>query len=338
MDPEHRGEPSDHRGDDRAHLDERSGFPGFHGIRPGFCRIDCGERGPRRDNTRVRVGGRDILPGERDVDHDLTRISGIFIGLPTLPACFRMFSFSAGDHSSISMATQCLDRVVFIPLHWTHPMSDFIPAPDGQFDNWQENYFNFADEHINDLGLDRSDIDILNDAKALWQTTYIDQAAAHSAARAATAAKKAAKADYIALLRSYTRQIQANPIVTNALREGLGITVPDTDISPIAPPKSAPTLHVDISQRFHHTIKFYNADNGRGKPAGAASVEIWFRAGEEPAGPDQLTYAGLASGFTYERKFTSANANQPIYYMARWMNAKGEPGPWSEPVRATVAA
>lgn len=215
---------------------------------------------------------------------------------------------------------------------------DYIPASDGNFDNWQSNYYTYANDNSGALNLSIDQITALNSARGAWTAAYADQTAAQAAAKGATETKAEAKSAYIALIRSTTRQIQADPDVTNAQRDGLGITVPDSEVTPILPPKFAPTVKVDVSQRFKHIIKFFNQENGRAKPEGAVTAEVWFKEGSEPAGPDELTFVGLASSFTYERDFNSAEANQSMYYMARWMNAKGQPGPWSEPVRATVAA
>jgi predicted phage tail protein len=36
-------------------------------------------------------------------------------------------------------------------------------------------------------------------------------------------------------------------------------------------------------------------------------------------------------------QYTGAQAGQMAYYWLRWVNTRGEKGPWSEPVSATIA-
>jgi predicted phage tail protein len=45
----------------------------------------------------------------------------------------------------------------------------------------------------------------------------------------------------------------------------------------------------------------------------------------------------LNSGTPYLAEYTGAQAGQMVYYWLRWVNTRGEKGPWSEPVSATIA-
>ena len=36
-------------------------------------------------------------------------------------------------------------------------------------------------------------------------------------------------------------------------------------------------------------------------------------------------------------EYTGAQAGQMVWYWLRWVNTRGDKGPWSEPVSATIA-
>jgi len=46
---------------------------------------------------------------------------------------------------------------------------------------------------------------------------------------------------------------------------------------------------------------------------------------------------GLPHGTPYLAEYTGAQAGQMVCYWLRWVNTRGEKGPWSEPVSATIA-
>src|ERR1035437_5980154 len=50
----------------------------------------------------------------------------------------------------------------------------------------------------------------------------------------------------------------------------------------------------------------------------------------------QLAYVATDSGTPYLAEYTGAQAGQMACYWLRWINTRGEKGPWSEPVSATI--
>lgn len=216
--------------------------------------------------------------------------------------------------------------------------TDFVPQGDTQFESWFANYVTYAGENSGALGLTIDDITDLSAAQGAFESAMADHTAAQAAARGATDTKNSAKGDAITLVRTLTRQIQADPSVTNEQREGLGITVPDDERTSIAAPKFPPTVQVITNARLQHTMRFFNHDGGRSKPAGATNLEVWYTVGAPPAETSELRFAGLASKFTLVRDFPVEDGGQTLFYMVRWVNAKGQHSPWSETVAATIAA
>jgi hypothetical protein len=81
------------------------------------------------------------------------------------------------------------------------------------------------------------------------------------------------------------------------------------------------------------------AQHRRAKPPGVASVIIFRAVGDEPVrSPQNAAYLTLATRTAFTSTFTRADHGKTATYFARWINTKGEAGPWSLPMTAPVAA
>lgn len=116
------------------------------------------------------------------------------------------------------------------------------------------------------------------------------------------------------------------------------------------PPSTRPLVRVDTSQRLLHTLRFSDESTPtrRRKPHGVLGAEVWVALAAPHDPPPLLTFAGEnpAGAFrflsvnargTLQTDFTTAEAGQTAYYALRWLNTRGETGPWSEVAAATVA-
>ncbi|HEV7858837.1 MAG TPA: hypothetical protein VGO91_09435, partial [Pyrinomonadaceae bacterium] len=65
--------------------------------------------------------------------------------------------------------------------------------------------------------------------------------------------------------------------------------------------------------------------------------EIWSKIGDPaPSDPSQLHFMGLDTSTPYMVQFGGEDAGKTAYYMLRWVNSKGEQGPWSQTASATI--
>lgn len=97
---------------------------------------------------------------------------------------------------------------------------------------------------------------------------------------------------------------------------------------------------IDFSTRLQHTINFFDegTPNKKAKPEGVHGCEIWAKiGGDAPKDQSELAYLATDTGSPYLKPFTSPDAGKTAYYWLRWVNTKGEQGPWSAPVSAMIA-
>jgi len=223
-------------------------------------------------------------------------------------------------------------------------MPDYLPAGDTQFSAWLENFVTYASAHLADLGLVLGDLAPVTSAQTTWNTAHPANVAAQAAAEAARQAKDAARFGVEAAVRPLVRRLQASPAVDNSERAALGITVPDTEPTPVGPPTSRPLVKVDTRQRLQHTIHFTDelTPTSKAKPAGVSGVEVWVKVAPvsdpPPTDPAALTFIALDTRTPYRLDLEGADGGKNAHYMLRWVNTKGEKGPWSETATATIGA
>jgi hypothetical protein len=218
--------------------------------------------------------------------------------------------------------------------------TDNIPPADADFNNWIVPFSNYVNTNAAAMGLAPNDIAPLTAAVATWSTAYPAHNAATATATAATTNKDQARTVIESLTRPLIQQLQASPKVTNAQRNTMKITVRATTRTRASVPQTAPMATVDTSRRLQHIIDFRDSASpkSKAKPAGVAGCEIWGKVGSPaPTDISQLAYVATDSGTPYLAEYTGAQAGQMVYYWLRWVNTRGEKGPWSEPVSATIA-
>jgi hypothetical protein len=97
---------------------------------------------------------------------------------------------------------------------------------------------------------------------------------------------------------------------------------------------------VDTSQRLQHTISFVDelSPTSKAKPGGVSGCEVWVKIGTAPADPNELSYLATDTRTPYTAVFEGADGGKMANYMLRWVNTRGERGPWSQTVSATITA
>ncbi len=220
-------------------------------------------------------------------------------------------------------------------------MPDFIPPPDPAFNNWQDTFLTFVTGNRAALGVSTGDLTALTAAQTDWTDKYATHQATQAQALSDRQAKDDARAAYVTLIRAAVGQMQKNPAVTDAQRQSMQITVADQIHTPAAVPSSKPVGKIDTSQRLRHIIEFRDegTPTSRAKPAGVAACEVWLFIGTAaPAGPDAMHLQAVDKTSPYIMEFDSADAGKTAWWALRWVNTRGEHGPWSATVSATIGA
>lgn len=220
----------------------------------------------------------------------------------------------------------------------------YIPRPDADFAAFAAHYFQAVVKWWERNGLDQSDLKPLETAVSVWQKEYPAHVAAQARAEAARQSKDAARANLEREIRPVTNFIQTYPKTTDADRATIGITVrqPGASLSP--PPTGRPLARVDTSERLRHTIRFSDeaTPTRKARPRGTLGAEVRVKLVDPgqpaPSDPEALSFVTVATNGVVTTDYPSTAGGKTAVYMLRWMGPRGQVGPWSEAVNATVAA
>ena len=220
----------------------------------------------------------------------------------------------------------------------------YIPRPDGDFAAWANHYYEAVKKFYDAQGFDPTDLKPLETALENWNKDYPAHVAAQQRAEGARQAKDAARAALEKEVRPVTNFVQGYPKTTNADRAEMGITVRDTSPTPAPAPTSRPLALVESGQRLTHQLRLVDESTPtrRARPAGVLGAEVWVKLVDAdqptPTDPAALTFLTMTTKPSFRAEFKAGEGGKTAVYMARWVNTRGEKGPWSEITTATVAA
>ncbi|MDR1337048.1 MAG: hypothetical protein LBK22_09485 [Tannerella sp.] len=217
---------------------------------------------------------------------------------------------------------------------------DYIPRNDEMFDILQNNVYAATTANASKWRIPVKSIAELDASRTRWQTAVaaIRNPALHTPA--ATQEKNDAKAAYTAELRPFIQgQVMHNPHVSDSERLSMGLPVYDKTRTPAQAPGSRTEMEIDFSQIAKHTLRVRDSElKGAGKPKHVIGFEVWRRVGgtAEPA-LEEMQLVAMAVRSPYTIEYTSGERGRTVWYATRWINSRGEKGPWSEIVSAIIA-
>lgn len=220
----------------------------------------------------------------------------------------------------------------------------YMPRPDGDFSAWANAYYEAVKKWWEANGLDPTDLKPLETALAEWVKDYPAHVKAQAAAEGARQAKDRARGGLEKQVRPITNFIQTYFKTTDADRATMGITVRDTSSTPAPAPTSRPLALVDGGARLTHHLRLVDESTPtrRARPAGVLGAEVWVKLVDAdtptPTDPSVLSFLTMTTRPSFRAEFKAGDGGKTAVYMTRWVNTRGEKGPWSEVAAATVAA
>lgn len=250
--------------------------------------------------------------------------------------------------------------------------TNYIPRPDGDFSAWSNHYYDAVEAWWNEQGLAGDGLDALKNALLAWNAAYPAHVAAQQQAEGARAAKDDARRALEREIRPITNFVQTYPTTTDAERAEIGITVRDTARTAAPTPTTAPRVSVVPGGRLRHELRLADetTPTRRAKPEGVVGAEVWVKlleqgtrhqaSGTSPSeegadlsglvpsaqslvpsslgDPLTFSYLTMSTRSTVRTTFDTDAGGKTAVYMLRWVNTRGEKGPWSDIASATVAA
>jgi len=222
-------------------------------------------------------------------------------------------------------------------------MADFLPDADLALRAWVGNFAEFISANAGALALSPVDVTAVSDALVGFEVDLAAQDSAEAAARAATRKKNDRRESVESIVRSLVRRVQASESIDDAQRQAMGVVVRDLVKTRAPAPMTRPVVSISVSQALRHVLRFSDEamPTRRARPRGAIGAEIWMKVAPagagEAAGTEGLTFVQLATASPCEVQLNATDIGKTARYCLRWVNTRGERGPWSAPAMATIA-
>lgn len=219
-------------------------------------------------------------------------------------------------------------------------MSDYIPSIEADLNVWQFNLIEFITANATAWGIPPEEVAALKASQARWTAAYDKASNKQNRTAADVQTKNDARASFTKDIRDMVQQwLARNSKVTDADRVKMGINVRTGSHTSTPAPETFPIGTIDFSIRMQHSITFYDqmSAHSNAKPEGVSGCEVYMKiGGDAPKSVDEMHFQGTCSASPYVVKFTAAQAGNTVYYWLRWVNRKGETGPWSTVISAMI--
>ncbi len=220
-------------------------------------------------------------------------------------------------------------------------MADYIPGPDDEFETYfREQFAPYAQANLGPLGFSAADGIELGNVTTAWGYAWPAFNNAKAAFESSTMDKDEKRALAEAVVRRLAQKAQNNPAVTDAQKAALGITIRKTTKTPVGVPTTVPVLpRTDTSTRAILRLFFADATTPetKAKPPGVQSCEIREQiGGTAPVNPNAMAFLAIETRTPYRADFDAGDVGKTVYFAFRWLNTKGQPGPWSQIYSAII--
>jgi hypothetical protein len=219
----------------------------------------------------------------------------------------------------------------------------WVPVNDDALDPFVNNFQTLIAANPTSYGLAAADATAITAAYTTWRAAYLAAINPTTRTKATVATKNIQKANVLGVVRRYGATIRVNRGISDALKIGLGIRIPDTTPVPIPPPSTQPVLTMLDSAIGSQSLKAADqtTPDKKARPAGTVGL-LLFRAIDTAGTPTPPASAAQFLTFLTRNKFLAtlapADNGKVATYYARWANGRGELGPWSDPLVARIAA
>lgn len=214
-------------------------------------------------------------------------------------------------------------------------MHDYVPRNDAEFNIWQSNLISILTPNTDVWGFPADDFSALLALQTTWNTVFAKASSKSNRTYADVQAKDDTRKTYETGIRQFLKQwIMFNSKVSDSERERMGLTIRKETRSPAPVPATSPVGVIDFSVRLRHSISFSDKEtqNSKAKPKGVHGCEIWMKLEND----SDFRYHGTDTRTPYIVSFDLDQAKTEVQYRLRWVNTRGEYGPWSSILSAVV--
>ena len=215
----------------------------------------------------------------------------------------------------------------------------YVPGNDSIFSTWAGSFVSTVGADIAAYGVSAEELTELQALEAEWNSSFTQLVDKRDAAKAATSAKDSKRQAYESMIRKLAQKMQNDPNVEEFRIIDAGLPAHSTTKTPNPIPTTAPIAAIETCAIREHFIRFtdWESSSSRAKPRGVIGIEVWLHCGEEvPVDDNQYQMYAVSSRMSVSVTFDAEQAGKSVYYRFRYLNSKGQTGPWSMVYSSTV--
>jgi len=210
--------------------------------------------------------------------------------------------------------------------------ADYLPSRDQDLAAWAANYATLTRANYADYGLTEADALAIAAYSDAYRSALLAATDPATRTRATVNAKDDARANARSVFRRTAALVQAFPGITGATLATLGLTIRSTNRTPTPPPATAPIL--TLLSQANGTIRLAIADTAspllRRKPPGVLGAElVYVASATPPVSWANAKCVGLRTRTPFQIAITDVPAGDKVWMSARWINRRGEVGPYA---------
>ncbi|MGA9210350.1 MAG: hypothetical protein WB347_21325 [Terriglobales bacterium] len=211
--------------------------------------------------------------------------------------------------------------------------SSWVPTKLSTFVTFASNFVGLIVANPSLYGLTAGDANALSIAEASFIAAYALSNAKATRNAITIADTQAAKNAAVVLFRAYGRIVKASQGVSDGDKTALGIVLTTYQPSAIPAPATMPLISINggTPQQLTCTYRDQNSTpKSRAKPAGTVALEMRVSTSIVViSDPDSLMFDGIYTRTPFALNFASGDRGKTAYIAGRWLNRKGQWGPWS---------
>jgi hypothetical protein len=218
----------------------------------------------------------------------------------------------------------------------------YMPRKDADALAYMKNFAAVAAAHPERYFMVKSDADAINRCVDDFEQAYFAANDQSTRTSSAVNLKNQTRTSAEQLIAGYYNSIKQSAGISDQSKIAIGVRPVNRGRRRITCPQSEPSLNILGNTPGQQVLKFCDRSVGsehRGKPFGAKFIELRVAVGDDVIRDvEQARPVGLFTASRIAVKFDHSEDRKKATYFGRWVSARGETGPWSNPVSMSIAA
>jgi hypothetical protein len=218
----------------------------------------------------------------------------------------------------------------------------FIPESDSEFLVMAKTFADGLAAHPHEWFLSAGEIELAGKVVRSFEEAYMRANDSSTRTMSAVSLKNQTRNSATQVIRQYANMIRPNAGISDQLKISIGIKPRSGILTRRSCPQSFPLLNFFGAEGGRHYLKYRDATtpDSPAKPLGAHALQLFMAIsdyGAQPIrDPNLAQYVGEygRNPITVSHEFK--DGGRTATYFARWVGARNEHGPWSNPICAQV--